>query len=328
MTTERSPAFDAVRVRSAFLVGVLARLGVVGFALVQTRFGLRALCVVLLLLFLSGRLGRLTTGLFDGRLLWVARLHGVSPACMPAKAPVPSTAMRVPAAGCSGAQCHIACGGPRMKRLCAVFIVSAVLWGAAAAQAASLTRDQALKALDHPDAAARIEGIERLGAIGRAADAEKLMRRLGDADDDVRAAATDAIWLIWSRSGDAAIDKLFARGVEHMQGQMFDDALTVFSQIVARRPAFAEGWNKRATVYFLLGEYEKSLQDCDEVFKRNPNHFGALAGAGQIHLHLGHLPEALQYFQRALKVNPNLDGIRQAIPLIEQRLRDKERSTT
>ena len=215
-----------------------------------------------------------------------------------------------------------------MKRLCVLCIVAVVLCAADAVQAASSTRDQALKALDHPDATTRIEGVERLGVIGRAADADRLMRRLGDADPEVRAAATDAIWQIWSRSGDAAIDKLFARGVEHMQGQMFEEALTVFNQIVARKPAFAEGWNKRATVYFLLGENEKSLQDCDEVLKRNPNHFGALSGAGQIHLRLGHLQQALHFFQRALKVNPNLDGLRQVIPTIEQRLRDKERNTT
>jgi tetratricopeptide (TPR) repeat protein len=207
-------------------------------------------------------------------------------------------------------------------------MVSTALWAAAAVHAAALTRDQALKALDHPAAAARIEAIERLGAIGRQADADKLMRRLGDADPDVRAAATDAIWQIWCRSGDAAIDKLFARGVEHMQGQALEQALAVFDEIVTRKPAFAEGWNKRATVYFLLGENDKSLNDCDEVLKRNPKHFGALSGAGQIHLRLGHLQQALEFFQRALNVNPNLDGLRQVIPLIEQRLRDKERSTT
>jgi tetratricopeptide (TPR) repeat protein len=209
-----------------------------------------------------------------------------------------------------------------------LWIVSAALWAAGAAHAAALTREQALKALDHADAAARVEGIERLGAIGRMADVDALMRRLADDDDDVREAATTSIWQIWCRSGDAAIDKLFVRGVEHMQRQAFDQALKVFDQIVQRKPAFAEGWNKRATVLFLLGENERSLRDCDEVLKRNPNHFGALSGAGQIHLRLGHLEQALGFFQRALKVNPNLDGIRQIIPLIEHKLQQKERSTT
>jgi tetratricopeptide (TPR) repeat protein len=209
-----------------------------------------------------------------------------------------------------------------------LWVASAALWAAGAAHAAALTREQALKALDHPEVATRLGGIERLAAIGRMADADMLMRRLGDDDEDVRDAATNAIWQIWCRSGDVAIDKLFARGVEHMQRQAFDEALKVFDQIVQRKPAFAEGWNKRATVYFLLGEDEKSLRDCDEVLKRNPRHFGALAGAGQIHLRLGHLDQALEFFQRALTVNPNLDGLRQIVPLIEQKLRQKERTTT
>ena len=215
----------------------------------------------------------------------------------------------------------------RARLLWLLAIVSIVL-GVGAAHAAALTREQALKALDHVDPATRIEAIERLAVIGRMADAETLMRRLGDDDEDVRDAATQAIWQVWSRSGDAAIDRLFARGIEHMQRQELDDALKVFDEIVRRKPAFAEGWNKRATVLFLLGEDERSLRDCDEVLKRNPHHFGALSGAAQIHLRLGHLEQALEFFQRALKVNPNLDGIRQLIPLIEQRLRARERSTT
>jgi tetratricopeptide (TPR) repeat protein len=215
-----------------------------------------------------------------------------------------------------------------MRSRWAAATVSTLLCIAGAVGAATLTREQALQSLDHADGAKRVEAIERLGTIGRTADADVLMRRLNDDDDDVRAAASDAIWQIWSRSGDAAIDRLFARGVEHMQRQDFDDALKVFDEIVRRKPAFAEGWNKRATVYFLLGENEKSLRDCDEVLKRNPRHFGALAGAGQIHLRLGQLERALEFFQRALEVNPNLDAIRAAIPLIEQKLTEQQRNRT
>ena len=81
-----------------------------------------------------------------------------------------------------------------------------------------------------------------------------------------------------------------------MRASELDEALATFSDIVARKPAFAEGWNKRATIYFLIGENEKSLRDCDEVLRRNPNHFGALSGAGQIHLSLGNPERALEFF--------------------------------
>ena len=203
-----------------------------------------------------------------------------------------------------------------------------VLWCFGAAGAVELSRQQAIEALVHPNAEQRAAGIERLAEIGQMADADLLLPRLDDADPRVRTQAVDAVWQIWSRSGDETTDRLFARGVAQMQTGAFDDALATFNDIVARRPAFAEGWNKRATVYYLLGRNEESLKDCDEVFKRNPNHFGALAGAGQIHLKLGHARLALDLFRRAVKINPNLEGPAQMIPLLERYLRKAGGSTT
>lgn len=213
----------------------------------------------------------------------------------------------------------------RRFALCGLFVVALL---GAVANAAEMTREQALEAIQRPEAATRLMGIERLAEIGRFADADRLLGRLSDDEAQIRAAANDAIWQIWSRSGDPAIDQLFAKGVEQMQGGAFDEALTVFNEIVTRKPAFAEGWNKRATLYFLLGDNEKSLRDCDEVLKRNHNHFGALAGAGQIHLRLGNLQQALEFFKRALTVNPGLENLQRVIPLLEQHLRDKGRFTT
>ena len=77
-----------------------------------------------------------------------------------------------------------------------------------------------------------------------------------------------------------------------------------------------------------MGEFDKSLKDCDEVLKRNKHHFGAMSGAGQIHMQLGNPKKALEFFRRAVDVNPNLDGPAQMIPLLEQHLRDKDQSTT
>jgi len=207
------------------------------------------------------------------------------------------------------------------------FLVAALL-AAGPAHTADMTREQALSAVQRPEASARLEGVERLAEIGQMADADRLLGCLSDADPRVRASAAQAMWRIWSRSGDPAIDQLFARGLEHMQGADYDDALAVFNEIVARKPEFAEGWNKRATLYYLLGRNQQSLRDCDEVLRRNPNHFGALSGVGQIHLRLGNLQLALEYFRRALQVNPNLDGLRQVIPILEQRLRQPSGNTT
>ena len=214
-----------------------------------------------------------------------------------------------------------------MLRSCLAACLTACLAAllAIAAHGAPLTRAQALAALAQPDSRTRLAGVERLAAVGAAADAERVLDRLADADPGVREAAAAAAWQIWGRSGDAAIDQLFARGLAQMRSAALPDALATFNEIVRRRPAFAEGWNKRATIYFLLGKYEKSLQDCAEVFKRNPRHFGALSGAGQIHLQQGNLRRALELFRQALDVNPNLEGLALTIDLIEQRLRSGER---
>ncbi|MEO6625937.1 MAG: tetratricopeptide repeat protein, partial [Burkholderiaceae bacterium] len=100
------------------------------------------------------------------------------------------------------------------------------------------------------------------------------------------------------------------------------------NDIIRRKPAFAEGWNKRATLHYLMGDFELSLKDCDEVIKRNPNHFGALSGYGQIYLNLGDLEKALAYFERALAVNPNLPGANITIRQLQQQLQEKQRKST
>ena len=216
----------------------------------------------------------------------------------------------------------------RVLRYAVALALAALIAGTPqAGPGAVLTRAQALSAMAQPDAALRLAGVQRLARIGLMADAERVLDRLADSDDDVREAAQSAAWQIWSRSGDAAIDRLFAQGVAQLQAAALAEALATFDRIVRLKPGFAEGWNKRATVYFLLDEYNKSLQDCDEVFKRNPRHFGALSGAGQMHLQRGDLRRALGFFRRALEVNPNLEGPAQMVPLIEQRLREGERNS-
>jgi tetratricopeptide (TPR) repeat protein len=203
-----------------------------------------------------------------------------------------------------------------------------VFFGASATHADdALTRAQALQAITEAAPAQRLKGVERLMQVGTMADTDAVLTRLSDPNPRVRVLATAALWEIWSRSGDAQVDALFAQGVKQMQASELQAALSTFTDIVQRKPEFAEGWNKRATVLFLLGEDEKSLSDCDEVLRRNPKHFGALSGAGQIHLKLDQPQKALDFLQRALEINPNLTGLQRLLPLLEQQVRDKLRST-
>jgi tetratricopeptide (TPR) repeat protein len=195
--------------------------------------------------------------------------------------------------------------------------------------AEALTREQALAALgDREDVTARRHGAEALGEVGLMADAPLVAQALRDPDEGVRTLAEETLWQIWSRSGDPEIDALFLRGVEQLQHQELTEAIATFTDVIKRKPEFAEGWNKRATAYYFAGEFEKSLADCGEVMKRNPAHFGALSGYGLIYLQLGKPEEALSYFERALAVNPNLADIEHTAQAIKQVLEQQRKDST
>ena len=205
--------------------------------------------------------------------------------------------------------------------------VALVTPAARALSAAEPTREEALAALaDTRNVDNRRHGAMALAKTGVMADVPKLAAALRDDDPLVRKLAERSMWEVWSRSGDAAVDRLLASGIEQMSAREGELAVQTFTEVIRRRPDFAEGWNKRATVYYLMGEYQKSLADCDEVMKRNPYHFGALSGYGMIYLQLDQPAKALDYFQRALKVNPNLDSINETVemlkPLLIQRRKD------
>jgi tetratricopeptide (TPR) repeat protein len=190
---------------------------------------------------------------------------------------------------------------------------------------AGARREQALADLKSPAAETRQGACATLAETGGDADLPLLLSTLHDPAAEVRQAAEAAIWRIWSRSGDAEADRVFGIGVSQMQAGELSEAAQTFGRVIAMQPAFAEGWNKRATVYFMMGDFERSLRDCDEVIRRNPVHFGVLAGYGQIHLRRGELDRALDYFERALAINPNMDGVRASIEAIGRALSEKRR---
>jgi len=187
------------------------------------------------------------------------------------------------------------------------------------------TRQQASRDLASADIATRRAAAGQLGEIGRMTDVAALVKALRDRDEETRAIAEAAIWEIWGRSGDAEIDELYQKGLQLMNFGAAGEAIKVFTIIIGKKPEFAEGWNKRATLYYSIGEYQKSLRDCDEVMKRNPLHFGALAGYGMIYTQLNQLERALDYFRRALKINPNMQGVAINIELLEKQGNDKRK---
>ena|SRR6202158_845671 len=130
--------------------------------------------------------------------------------------------------------------------------------------------------------------------------------------DDVAEAARAAglLWQMWHRSGDARLDALLQEGIEAMQRDDLPAADAIFTRMIDEAPAFAEGWNKRATVRYMADDYVASIADCRETLARNPNHFGALSGQGLCHIALGQFQEAAELFRRTLAVHPHLGSAR------------------
>jgi tetratricopeptide (TPR) repeat protein len=190
-----------------------------------------------------------------------------------------------------------------------VLAVGLTVLAASAFPQAPASREEALAALDSREPAARAGAIVWIAQHGSEADSGPVYERLRDADPTVRGYAEQALWLLWSRSGDPVIDELMARGSAEMSAGRHRDAIATFSGVIERMPGFTEGWNKRATALYLAGDYRRSLADCREVLKRNPRHFGALSGAGLNHRELEEHRAALEWFRRALEVNPNLGAI-------------------
>jgi tetratricopeptide (TPR) repeat protein len=185
------------------------------------------------------------------------------------------------------------------------------------------TRAAALAALEDPVTERRAEAVAWVARHGRMEDTRQLAKRLHDGSPAVRHAAEQGLWLLWGRSGEEEIDRLMARGIGQMEAGGYGEAIATFGEVIRRKPAFAEGWNKRATARYLAGELDASAADCDEVLRRNPQHFGALSGYGLIRFRQERYAQAIDWWRRALEVNPNMTGIELHLREAEALLRER-----
>jgi tetratricopeptide (TPR) repeat protein len=131
-----------------------------------------------------------------------------------------------------------------------------------------------------------------------------LLEDLKNPDEIVREQATRKIWRIWfQQKGIYGLET-----IEHSQKLMdagkITEAEAVLTEIISKQPDFAEAWNRRAFLYYNLGEYSKSLTDCQMVVQLNPVHFGAFHGMGLCYAAMGNYVEAIRAFHRALEIQP------------------------
>ena len=142
----------------------------------------------------------------------------------------------------------------------------------------------------------------------RRARLDALFARLARNDSPDWLSVQNEIWAQWSQSGSPAMDLLLMRAENAMENGQFELALRFLDDLVRLAPDFAEGWNKRATVYFLLEEYGRSVADIARTLALEQRHFGALSGLGMILERLGDKKGAMRAYRRGLEVHPNLPG--------------------
>ena len=133
------------------------------------------------------------------------------------------------------------------------------------------------------------------------------------------------IWKLWSTHPDNDnLTLLLAEGSEAVNNNQFNIAIDIFTKVIKLDPNWAEAWNKRATVHYLVGQYQKSQNDIEKVLKLETRHFGALAGQGLVNIKLKNYEKAIKSYEKALEIYPSMRSpeimIKEIQALIKQEL--------
>ena len=164
------------------------------------------------------------------------------------------------------------------------------------------------------------------GATQNDPQLQPLFARLqATADPGEGEALQSAIWTVWTTTDDKEAARMMAIGIIAMGQGRLDDALSTFDALVEVAPDFAEAWNKRATVHYLMGNLEESVADIEKTLALEPRHFGALSGLGLIYQDVEKWDAALRAFEAALKVNPHMPTVRANIEALKKKSRDSTR---
>ena len=147
-----------------------------------------------------------------------------------------------------------------------------------------------------------------------------LFDSLKTAPDAKAAQATaDRIWRIWSENPDnQLLTKALNEGVAQMNAGRLREAERLFTSVIEADPDFAEAWNKRATLYFLMGAYDLSKRDIVQTIAREPQHFGALSGLGLVETHIGNYEAALKAYEKAAAIHPFMDGYEDIVSALKK----------
>ena len=135
----------------------------------------------------------------------------------------------------------------------------------------------------------------------------KLFENLKNKDVSSSFDIEQKIWKIWStHPKNDNLTKLLDKGSELVRKNKLFESVDIFTEVIELDPNWAEAWNKRATVYYLIGEFKKSQDDIDKVLELEHRHFGALAGQGLVNIKLKNYEKAIRSYQRALEIYPSM----------------------
>ena len=132
------------------------------------------------------------------------------------------------------------------------------------------------------------------------------------------------IWKIWStHPKDENLTKLLQNGSDLVSEKKFFESIDIFTKVINFDPSWAEAWNKRATVFYLIGEFQKSQNDIDKVLELENRHFGALAGQGLVNIKLKNYEKAIESYKRALEIYPTMQSPEIMIKQIEEIIKEE-----
>lgn len=150
---------------------------------------------------------------------------------------------------------------------------------------------------------------------------DALFAELASAKSAVHAAAVEErIWEVWLDVGQPGVDETLRRGIVAMNHGDYPAALLAFDRIVAAAPGFAEGWNKRATLYFLMGDFPSSTRDIERTLALEPRHFGALSGLAMIREGQRRPFEALEALERLVAIHPQIPQLKERVDRLTAQL--------
>jgi len=162
-----------------------------------------------------------------------------------------------------------------------------------------------------------------IGLLGDYESNHSLGRALVDGDRTVRVIAENGIRALWNRMGSDSQRQMLAVVIRLNAVQRYEEAVRRATELIEKATWFAEAWHQRAVAQFNLNRFAEAIRDCHQALEINPYHFPAATSMGQAYLELGNQVSALESFRRALRLNPDLEGVRAQVVRLARMVEDR-----